>query len=205
MSELRAYVFIDRMQPQYAAYVGATVQGDVPVAGMAELYVEMAPSNEIFAVADAALKAAPVRPATQFIEREFGLLEVHSYDQAAVRAAGSAILDYLGASEEDRLRPVVASSQVITNVDPHQAQLINKFRRGSLLVPGRTLCVMEVFPAAYAGLAANESEKSADIDIVYISNAGRFGRVFLSGLEADILTARDAATDSLAAIPGRES
>src|SRR3990172_11457416 len=98
---LRSYVVIDRMQPQFAAYVGATVQGDVPVAGMAELYVEMAPANEVFPVADAALKAADVRPATQFIEREFGLLEVHSMDQSAVRSAGDAGLEYLGAEGSD--------------------------------------------------------------------------------------------------------
>jgi ethanolamine utilization microcompartment shell protein EutL len=205
MSQLRVYSYIDRMQPQYAAYVGATVQGDVPVAGMAELYVEMAPSNEIFAVADAALKGADVRPATQLVEREFGLLEVHSYDQAAVQAAGQAILDYLGAQEEDRLRPTVASSQVITNVDPYQAQLINRFRRGALLVPGRTLCVMEVAPAAYAGFAMNEAEKAADIDVVYVANSGRFGRLFMSGSEADVLQARDSATAALAAVTGRES
>jgi len=205
VSELRAYAFIDSMQPQYAAYVGATVQGDVPVAGMAELFVEMAPSNEIFPVADAALKASGVRPATQFIEREFGLLEVHSFDPEEVKSAGRAILDYLGVSEEDRLKPVVASSQVITNVDPYQAQLINKFRRGSLLVPGRTLLVMEVFPAAYAGFAANEAEKSAHIDIVYVANAGRYGRLFLSGTEADILTARDAATTALESVTGRQA
>ncbi|MFQ5524389.1 MAG: hypothetical protein ACE5F5_12585 [Acidimicrobiia bacterium] len=205
MSELRAYAFIDSMQPQYAAYVGATVQGDTPVAGMAELFVEMAPSNAIFPVADAALKASGVRPATQFIEREFGLLEVHSFDPEEVRSAGQAILDYLGVTEEERLKPVVASSQVITNVDPYQAQLINKFRRGSLLVPGQTLLVMEVFPAAYAGFAANEAEKIANIDIVYVANAGRYGRLFLSGTEADILTARDAASAALASVTGREA
>jgi ethanolamine utilization microcompartment shell protein EutL len=203
MRELRAYVFIDRMQPQYAAYVGATVQGDVPVAGMAELFVEMAPSNEIFPVADVALKAAPVRPATQYIEREFGLLEFHSFDTAAVRAAGEAILSYLGLAEKDRLRPTVASSQVITNVDPYQAQLINKFARGSLLVPGQTLCVMEVFPAAYAGLAMNEAEKTADVDVVYISNSGRFGRLFFSGSESNVLTAKDAAVAALSLVEGR--
>jgi ethanolamine utilization microcompartment shell protein EutL len=191
------------MQPQYAAYVGATVQGDVPVAGMAELFVEMAPSNEIFPVADVALKAAPVRPATQYIEREFGLLEFHSFDTAAVRAAGEAILSYLGLAEKDRLRPTVASSQVITNVDPYQAQLINKFARGSLLVPGQTLCVMEVFPAAYAGLAMNEAEKTADVDVVYISNSGRFGRLFFSGSESNVLTAKDAAVAALSLVEGR--
>ncbi len=204
MSELRAYSFIDSMQPQYAAYVGATVQGDVPVAGMAELFVEMAPSNEIFPVADAALKASGVRPATQFIEREFGLLEVHSFDPEEVKSAGQAILGYLGVTEDERLKPVVASSQVITNVDPYQAQLINKFRRGSLLVPGQTLLVMEVYPAAYAGFAANEAEKIANIDIVYVANAGRYGRLFLSGTEADILTARDAATSALESVTGRQ-
>lgn len=203
MRELRAYALIDRMQPQFAAYVGATVQGDVPVAGMGELFVEMAPANEVFPVADAALKAADVRPATQFIEREFGLLEVHSFDQSALLAAGSAILDYLDAEETDRLLAKVASSQVITNVDPYQAQLINKFRRGALLVPGQTLCVMEVAPAAYAGLAMNEAEKSAAISVVYVSNAGRFGRLFLSGSESEVLTARDAATAALGALEGR--
>ena len=204
MSELRAYALIDRMQPQFAAYVGATVQGDVPVAGMAELYVEMAPANEVFPVANAALKAADVRPATQFIEREFGLLEIHSFDQSAVRAAGSAILEYLDARESDRLRAKVASSQIITNVDPYQAQLINKFRRGALLVPGQTLCVMEVAPAAYAGLAMNEAEKAASINVVYVANAGRFGRIFLSGSESEALTARDAATAALDAMEGRD-
>lgn len=204
MRELRAYAQIDRMQPQFAAYVGATVQGDVPVAGMAELYVEMAPANEVFPVANAALKAADVRPATQFVEREFGLLEIHSFDQSAVRAAGSAILEYLDAQEFDRLRAKVASSQIITNVDPYQAQLINKFRRGALLVPGQTLCVMEVAPAAYAGLAMNEAEKAASISVVYVANAGRFGRLFLSGSESDALTARDAATAALDALEGRD-
>lgn len=202
--ELRAYAFIDRMQPQFAAYVGATVQGDVPVAGMAELFVEMAPGNEIFPVADAALKAAAVRPATQLVEREFGLLELHAPDQAAVVAAGQAILAHLGATEADRLRPKVASCQVITNVDPYQAQLINKFRRGALLVPGQTLCVIEVAPAAYAALAMNEAEKAAAVSVVYVSNVGRFGRLFLAGSEADAVTGRDAAVAAMAAVTGRD-
>jgi len=205
MNQLRVYSFLDRMQPQYAAYVGATVQGDVPVAGMTELFVEMAPSNVIFPVADAALKASGVRPGTQLVEREFGLLEVHSFDQAAVAAAGAAILDYLGVSEADRLRPTVASTQVISNVDPHQAQLINRFRRGALLVPGRTLCVMEVSPAAYAGFAMNEAEKAADVEVINVANVGRFGRLMMAGTEADVVQARDAAVDALEAMEGREA
>lgn len=199
--QLRSYVRIDCMQPQYAAYVGATVQGDIPVAGMAELFIEVAPSNEVYRVADVALKAADVRPGTQFVEREFGLLEVHSFDPSAIEAAAQAIFSLTGLTEADAITPEVASAQVITNVDPYQAQLINKFRRGALLVPGQTLLVMEIAPAAYVTLAANEAEKASDIDQVYISNVGRFGRLMVAGLESEVLAARDgalAAIESLA-------
>jgi ethanolamine utilization microcompartment shell protein EutL len=198
--QLRSYVFIDCMQPQYAAYVGATVQGAIPVAGMAELYIEVAPSNEVYRIADIALKAADVRPATQWIEREFGLLEVHSFDPSAVRAAAEAVFAHTGLRATDAMTPEVASAQVITNVDPYQAQLINKFRRGALLVPGQTLLVMEVAPAAYVTLAANEAEKAADIDQVYISNVGRFGRLMVSGSESEVLAARDGALEAIESV-----
>lgn len=197
---LRTYAFIDRLQPQCAAHVAATCQGDVPLAGMAELFIEMAPGNEVFRVADVALKAAEVRPALQIIEREFGLLELHSAHQAEVLAAGAAVLADLGLVEADRVRPTVASVQLITNVHPYQAQLLNKYRKGKLLIPGQSLFVLEVAPAAYAGLAANEAEKAATIDVVEIRAVGRFGRVFLAGSEAEVGTARDAAVDTLAGL-----
>jgi ethanolamine utilization microcompartment shell protein EutL len=204
MSEvsLRTYAFIDRLQPQCAAQIAATCQGDVPIAGMAELFIEMAPGNEVFRVADVALKAADVRPALQIIEREFGLLELHSESQAEVLAAGAAVLAELGVVETSRLRPVIASSQFITNVHPYQAQLLNKFRKGALLIPGRSLFVLEVAPAAYAGLAANEAEKAATIDVVEIRAVGRFGRVFLAGTESEVATARDAAVAVLQSTQG---
>ena len=194
---LRSWVYIDRMQPQYAAYAGTTIQGDIPIAGMAELFVEVAPSNEVFRIADVALKGADVRPATQFIEREFGLLEVHSFQPAAVQAAGRAILEYTGLTTADAIRPEVASYQVITNVDPYQAQLINRMSRGAMLVPGRTLLVIEVAPAAYVTLAVNEAEKAANIELIHLSNVGRFGRALLSGSESEVLAARDAAIDAI--------
>ena len=187
---MRAYVFIDSMQPEFAAYVGATVQGSPPVAGMAELWIEVAPANEAFRLMDVALKAAEVQPATQFIEREFGLLELHSWSQSEVKAAAEAIFAVTGLTEDDRVRPKLASSQVVTNVDPFQAQLINKMRRGSLLVPGQTLLIMEVEPAAYITLAANEAEKAAAISQVYVSNVGRFGRYFAAGNDSEIEAAR---------------
>ena len=187
---MRAYAYIDSMQPEFAAYVGATVQGSPPVAGMAELWIEVAPANEAFRLMDVALKAADVQPATQYIEREFGLLELHSWSQSEVKAAADAIFAVTGLTVDDRVRPKLASSQVVTNVDPFQAQLINKMRRGSLLVPGQTLLIMEVEPAAYITLAANEAEKAAAISQVYVSNVGRFGRYFAAGSDSEIEAAR---------------
>ena len=194
---LRTYAFIDRLQPQCAAHIAATCQGDVPLAGNAELFIEMAPGNEVFHVADVALKAADVKPALQIIEREFGLLELHANSQAEVLAAGAAVLAELGLTEDDRVKPEIASAQFITNVHPYQAQLLNKFRKGALLIPGESLFVLEMTPAAYAGLAANEAEKAADINVVEIRAVGRFGRVFLSGTESDVATAREAAIAGL--------
>ncbi|HEY2278293.1 MAG TPA: BMC domain-containing protein [Streptosporangiaceae bacterium] len=199
---LRTYAFIDRMQPQSAAHVAATCQGDVPIAGMAELFIEVSPGNEVFRVMDIALKAADVRPALQIVEREFGLMEIHAASQAEVLAAGSAVLDHLGLSEKDRVRPQIASAQFVTNVSPYQAQLINKWRKGSLLMARDSLFVLEVAPAAYASLAANEAEKAANITIVEVRAVGRFGRVFLSGTESEVQTARDAAVFALEQLDG---
>ncbi|MCB8914148.1 hypothetical protein KUG88_29075 [Rhodococcus rhodochrous] len=201
---LRTYAFIDRMQPQCAAHIAATSPGDPPLAGMAELFVEMAPGNEVFRAADIALKAAGVRPALQIIEREFGLLEIHSEHQAEVLAAGEALLAELGMKETDRIKPVVASTQFITNVHGYQAQLLNKWRKGTLLMPGASLFVMEVAPAAYVSLAANEAEKAADIDVIEIRAVGRFGRLFLAGSESEVATARDAAIAALESLEGTE-
>ena len=200
---LRAYAFIDRMQPQCAAHIAATSPGDVPLAGMAELYIEMAPGNEVFRAADIALKAAGVRPALQIIEREFGLLEIHSEQQAEVLASGQAVLDELGLTEADRLKPAIASMQFITNVHPYQAQLLNKWRKGSMLLPGQSLLVLEVAPAAYISIAANEAEKAASITVIELRAVGRFGRMFLAGTESEVQAARDAAVTALESVSGR--
>jgi ethanolamine utilization microcompartment shell protein EutL len=164
----------------------------------------MAPGNEVFRAADIALKAAGVRPALQIIEREFGLLEIHSEQQAEVLASGQAVLDALGMTEADRLKPVIASMQFITNVHPYQAQLLNKWRKGSMLLPGQSLLVLEVAPAAYISIAANEAEKAAAITVIELRAVGRFGRMFLAGTESNVQAARDAAVAALEAIKGRE-
>ena len=201
--QLRCYVYLDRMQAQFAAFIGTITQGDLSTEGMASLYIEMAPGMEVFRVVDIAVKATRARPGVQIVEREFGTFEVHHEKQAEVLEAGRIVLDRLGLKKEDRVKPEVVASQVITNVDSYQAQLLNRFRRGTMLIPGQTLLVMEVAPAAYISYAVNEAEKSASINLLHFSGIGRFGRMWLSGSEAEIETARDAAAQALDAIEGR--
>ena len=201
--ELRAYCYLDRMQPQYAAFVGTITQGDLPVEGMASLYVEMAPGNWVFRVVDIAVKATDAKPGAQIVEREFGMFEIHSLSQEDVIQAGQMVLDQLELKVTDRKRPEIASLQVITNVNPYQAQLLNRFSRGMMLVPGQTMLVLECAPAAYINLAANEAEKAAAVSLMHISSVGRFGRLWMAGTEADILAARDAAVNALNSLEGQ--
>jgi hypothetical protein len=202
--ELRAFGQVSRMQPRYAAYEATVADGDIPLVGMAQLFVEVAPGNEVYRVADAALKATSVRPGSQVVEREFGLLALHADDPEVVSEAGRVILDKLGLATSDRQRPTIVSEEVITNITPFQAQLINRMRRGSLLVPGQTLLVVEVTPAAYILLAANEAERSAQVDIIDIRPIGRFGRLYISGDESNVREAQEGVRRGLAGIAGRE-
>jgi len=202
--ELRSYVFLDSLQPQYAAFLGTIAQGFLPLAGESSLFVEISPGIEINRITDIALKATHVRPGMQIVERLYGVLEVHSPDQAETRQAGQAILDALGLKENDRWKPRVMTSQVIRKVDDHQAQLINRTRHGQMLIPGQTLYVLEVEPAAYAALAANEAEKAAHINILEVVAFGSFGRVYLGGEERDIDVGWQAAVRAIESIAGRE-
>jgi hypothetical protein len=202
--DLRSYVFLDSLQPQYAAFLGTVAQGFLPLAGEASLFVEISPGIEINRITDIALKATHVKPGMQIVERLYGVLEVHSPDQAETRQAGQAILDALGLKETDRWKPRVMTSQVIRKVDDHQAQLINRTRHGQMLIPGQTLYVLEVEPAAYAALAANEAEKSAHINVLEVVAFGSFGRVYLGGEERDIDVGWQAAVKAVENIAGKE-
>lgn len=204
MVDLRAYVFLDKLQPQYAAYLGTVAQGFLPLAGMASLYVEISPGIEINRITDIALKSTDVTPGMQIVERMYGLLEIHSHSQADVRQAGQAILESLGLKEEDRWKPKIFSSQVIRRIDDHQTQLINRIRYGNMIIPGETLYIMEVQPAAYAALAANEAEKAADINILDVRSFGSFGRLYLGGEERDIEVGWRAAVKIIEEVTGQE-
>jgi len=185
-----------------AAFIGSTARGFLPLAGDASLWVEISPGIEINRVTDVALKATNVQPAVQVVERLFGLLEVHSRSQADVRDAGRAILEALELTPEQRYKPEIRSSQVIRKVDAHQAQIINRNRKGSMLIADQTLFVMEVEPAGYAALAANEAEKAAEITIVQVQPYGSYGRVWLGGEERDIMVGSEAAVRAIESVSG---
>jgi hypothetical protein len=201
--ELRSFVFLDSLQPQHAAYMGTVAQGFLPLPGDTSLWIEISPGIEINRITDVALKAASVRPGVQVVERLYGLLEIHSSSQGETRAAGQAILAALGVKKEECLKPRVVSNQIIRNIDAYQTQLINRTRRGQLLLAGQTLYVLEVQPATYAALAANEAEKAAAINILEVQAVGSFGRLYLGGEERDILAGAAGALAAIENVAGR--
>ena len=195
--QLRAYAFIDSMQPQYAAFLGSELDGDVPLATMAELWMELAPGSEIYNLLDSALKNTDAKPGLQMVEREFGVLEIHSFTVESVKDAGQTILSSCGLDISQRIKPKVVSSKIINRINPYQAQQINKTRKGNLLLPGQSLLVFEVEPAAYIVLAANEAEKSSNIQLIHFNSLGRYGRLFVAGSEAEIMSALESALSAV--------
>lgn len=205
MAELRCFTLIDTLQPQVAAFLGTVSQGFLPIEGQASLFVEIAPGIDINLLTDVALKATRAKPGMQIVERDFGLLELHHDEQGEVRAAGEAILKFMGLTESDRIKPRVVSATTITGVDAHQSMLINRMRHGNMLEKGQTLYVLETHPAGYAVIAANEAEKAANVEILEFRSFGAFGRVYLGGDEANIEEGAKAAIKILQALSGREN
>ncbi|MFL5305354.1 MAG: hypothetical protein ACJ8F1_09075 [Polyangia bacterium] len=201
--ELRALTFIDVLQPQVAGFLQTVAQGILPLDGQAALVVEIAPGIAVNSLTDVALKTARVTPGMQIVERAFGLLELHAFDQGEVRAAAAAILAKLGVAEADRLAPRVLSREIITGIDGHQSAMINRMRHGQMLLEGETLYTLEVQPAGYAALAANEAEKRAGVGLLEMVTFGAVGRVWLGGREEEIRQAADAVDASLKSLNGR--
>lgn len=200
---LRAYVFIDSLQPQLAAFVGLGSRGFPPLKEQASVYIEVAPGIAINKMTDIALKSANVQPAAQVVERTFGMLEVHAFDKGDVRSAGEAAIGHFGLTEHDRLAPYVATCEVIRSVEPMHAQIINRNRYGHMILPGESLFLFECDPAAYAVLAANEAEKAANVSLIDLKPFGAVGRLMMSGSESEIDSAMQAAIASINSIQGR--
>jgi len=201
---LRTYVFLDSLQPQLAAFIGTTARGFLPVAGVASMFIETAPGLIINRIMDVALKATRATPAIMVVERAFGLLEIHHDDKGQVLLGGQAVLGHLGIGEADRVKPRVVSDQVIRAVEPYHAQLINRIRYGDMLIAGESLFILETEPAGYVSFAANQALKAARVKMIDASLFGAFGRLYLSGPEAQIDAARDAALRGLQTVSGKE-
>ena len=200
MAELRSYVYLDRLQPQFAAYIGANARGYIPIPGMAAILVEISPGVMINKVTDAAVKAANVRPGLMVVERHFGVLEFHSQAQAEVKHAGTAVLKTLGLTLDDRIKPTILSSQIIHKVNAYHAQMVNVSRLCSMLLPGQDLYSLEVQPAAYITHAANEAEKNSQITLVDCRTYGAVGRLYLGGKRSDVERAGTAAEAAIKSI-----
>ncbi len=204
MVELRAFAFIDQLQKQLAGYIGSTAKGYYPVAGQASIFMEIAPGIEINSITDVVLKKVRVMPGALVVERTYGMLEVHSDSPADVKEAGEVILDYLDCKENDRLKPKILATQTIERIDPFMSQIVNRFRAASMMLVDETLYILECLPAGYAGYAANEAEKAANITLIHVTVFGATGRVYLAGSTSEVQAAKKAAEESLLALEGRE-
>jgi hypothetical protein len=206
--ELRVYLLVKDLQRQFAAYLGTPTRarGYPPFEGQHSLIVEVAPGLAIERVTDLALRAVPtVEPGILFVERQFGVLEVHAAGLADVEQAGQAILAGLHADPADQLRPRILFADVIEDLTDRQAVIINRNRGGSMVLPGETLGVCEVTPALFATVAANEAERAAPgVTLVDVSMIGVAGRIYLAGPAAEVATAQRAMADVLAAVRGRD-
>ena len=196
VAELRSFIFINRLQPQTMCYLGTWIRGRLPRSGDAAQVIEIAPGLDIEPLTDVAVKHANVRAGILVVERQFGYLEIHGGNDE-VQSAAAAVLDELGATARDATRPEVLAAKIITRLDPQQAFLVNRNKIGSMALAGESLFVLEMRPASYAILAANEAEKAAKIKLVDYRMIGATGRLYLSGTEADVRQAADAAEGTL--------
>lgn len=207
--ELRVFLQIEALQPQFAAYMGTPTRarGYPPYAGQHALIIEVAPGLMIERVMDIALKADPgLEPGILFVERQFGILEIHGQDSNRLLKAGRAVLAGIGLSEGDQLAPRILYTDVIEDIADQHAVIINRNRQASMAMPGDTLLVCEMVPALYAAIAANEAERAAPaLTLVDVQMIGAAGRVYMSGSKADVEKGLAEIERVLAGITGRKS
>ena len=207
-TDIRVYLLVEDLQQQFAAYLGTPTRarGYPPYAGEHALIVEVSPALAIERVIDLALREVPgIQPGILYVERQFGVLEIHSADLADIQRAGEAILSGTGNSAADQLRPRVLYHDIIEDITDQHAVIINRNRQGSMVLPGQSLLVYEMTPALFAAVAANEAERVAPgLTLVDVQMIGAAGRLYIGGSTSDVTTARDRITEVLAGIEGRD-
>jgi hypothetical protein len=207
-TDIRVYLLVEDLQQQFAAYLGTPTRarGYPPYAGEHALIVEVSPALAIERVIDLALREVPgIQPGILYVERQFGVLEIHSGDLADVRRAGEAILAGTQSSASDQLRPRVLYHDVIEDITDQHAVILNRNRQASMVLPGQSLLVYEMTPALFAAVAANEAERAAPgLTLVDVQMIGAAGRLYISGSTADVTVARDRITEVLGGIEGRD-
>lgn len=197
MTDLRASIFIDQLQPQTLAYISTWMRGTLPRSRMAAQIVEIAPGLDVEALADTVLKSADVYAGLLVVERQFGTLEFHSRSTAEVHAGAAAVMAALGKTPGDAVPPKILASKLVTNVSNQHAFLMNRNKLGSMVLGGDSIYLLECQSAAYAILACNEAEKEADIKLIDMRMIGANGRLYLAGSEADVRNAQHAAESAL--------
>ncbi|MFX0544177.1 hypothetical protein ACEWPL_001345 [Roseovarius sp. S1116L3] len=197
MTDLRASIFIDQLQPQTLAYLSTWMRGSLPRARMAAQIVEIAPGLDVEALTDAVLKSADVRAGLLVVERQFGTLQFHARSTAEVQAGAAAVMEQLGQTAADVAPPKILASKIVTNIENQHAFLMNRNKMGSMVLGGESIYLLECQSAAYAVLACNEAEKEADIKVIDMRPIGANGRLYLAGTEADVRNARGAAEAAL--------
>jgi microcompartment protein CcmL/EutN len=196
--KLRTYVYIDSLQPQLAEYMATVSQGFPPVPGDACLWVEVSPGMAVHRVTDIALKATQVHLTQKIVEREYGSMVIHHRDQSDVISAGQTLLSRMNATVEDRAKPNVAWTETIRGMSPEHCVLINRQNRmGSMILPEQSMFILETEPAGYIVYAANQAEKAANITLIDVRAVGAYGRLLVSGREADV---DEAAAAAIAAV-----
>ena len=205
MAELRAYCHLDRMQPQFASLFASKCRGYLSVEGMASLFVEVVPGIEINRLTDISLKSTNSRPGEMIVERRYGMLEIHSFQQEEILHAGRMILEELELKEKERLAPKLLATSIIHKIDPYQAVIINRNSQGMLVLGGDDVYLLEVTPAAYSSIAANEAEKHCDVRLVDIRFFGASGRLYLAGSESEVQAAARKVVETLNNMKGRKS
>jgi len=207
MTELRVYLTVEDLQPQFAAYMSTPMRarGYPPFEGETSLIVEVAPALAIHRICDLALKAVPeLEPGLLFTERQFGMLELHGQDREPIDRAGEAILKGLGASADHHLKPKTLFSDIIEDLSDQHAIILNRTREASMILNGQSLLLYEMEPALFAAVAANEAEKAApSLTLVDVKMIGASGRVFLAGETEELKRARQRIDEVLAAVEGR--